>query len=115
GPTLTVCLGPELMPAAAVELLAGQAEVCWWFADDPFSFERRRLSAPPPVLRWLEQRVERALVAHPAWTHGPLAGAPYLPYAARFDTAEPAWTDASRRPNGCVVVASPRPERAQLL
>jgi hypothetical protein len=115
-PTLTVCLSPELMPAAAVEAAAASSAVAWWFADDPLSYARRGLAGPPPVLERIAGHGDTAFVAHPAWARGALDAAPYLPYAARFAPARPAYADARRRPEGrVVVVGSPRPERAELL
>ena len=113
-PDLTVCLAPELMPAPAIELAAEAAEVCWWFADDPLSFARRRLPGPPPVLDHIATRGGRAFVAHPAWARGPLAAATYLPYGARYEPDLPAYADPHPR-RGCAVVGSPRRERAELL
>jgi hypothetical protein len=113
-PTLTVCLSPELMPAAAVEVAAADSMVAWWFADDPLSFARRGLAGPPPVLGRIAEHGDRSFVAHPAWARGALAGARYLPYAARFEPDRPAYATAERR-RRCVVVGSPRPERVELL
>ncbi len=115
-PTLTVCLSPELMPVAAIEEAAASSAVAWWFADDPLSYARRGLAGPPPVLDRIAKHSDRAFVAHPAWAHGPLGAAVYLPYAARLAAARPAYADArGRGDRPVVVVGSPRPERAELL
>jgi hypothetical protein len=115
-PTLTVCLSPELMPAAAVEEAAASSAVAWWFADDPLSYARRGLAGPPPVLDRIAEHRDRAFVAHPAWAQRALDAAGYLPYAARFEAARPAYADApGRGDRPVVVVGSPRPERAELL
>jgi hypothetical protein len=103
------------MPVAGVELAWEASEVCWWFADDPFSPARRGLSAPPPVLDHIARNGDRSFVAHPGWARGPLASAGYLPYGARFEPDLPAYSVASERRYRCVVVGSPRPARAELL
>jgi len=114
-PTLTVCLCPEMLPSRAVEIVASASPVCWWFADDPFHLERRTLRGPPVALESAQRPDSIALVAHPRWARGPLESAIFLPYAGRFEPRRPAYSCPGPRPYECVVVGSPRAERAELL
>ncbi len=113
-PDLVVCLSPELIPEAGVELIASSARACWWFGDDP-ERSARRGPGPAPLVRTGWSREALALVAHPAWAKGALASAEYLPYGSRFEPREPAFASGTGATLDCVVVGSPRESRRRLL
>ena len=115
-PTSVICLSPETLDADVIELLLRRTPVVsWWFADDPLDLSRRALRQSPAILSYVQALPSCAFVSHPAWARGPLLGAEYLPYASRFSPSRPAVVDRRKTLHECVVIGSPRPERARLL